>query len=82
MNDTIAIVFFIALLLAGFWIVMFANMMTFRPELLPGKYDKFIWGAAFILVPPLAPFAFWAFKIAYKAALQTETGVNPGESEG
>lgn len=63
------------ILLAIFWIIMFANMMTFADRDLPGKNDKILWTIVFILLPFLAPFGFWAFKHSYRARLEAERNI-------
>ena len=55
-----------------FWVLMFANMMLFGPKELPWEYDKVIWSCLFIILPPIAPFAFWMFKNAYRSTYQNE----------
>ncbi|MBL4883005.1 MAG: hypothetical protein JKY95_00535 [Planctomycetaceae bacterium] len=57
---------------AYFWVVMFVSMMLFGPKDLPWEYDKAIWGVLFIALAPMAPFAFWMFKDAYRGAIESE----------
>jgi hypothetical protein len=54
----------IALPLAFFWVTQFVQLMLLEDRLFPGKFDKAIWGAAFIVLWPLTPFAFRAWKSA------------------
>lgn len=53
------------------WVVMFATLMLLTDAQLPGRYDKPLWVAAFLLAAPLAPFAFWVFKSGYEIELET-----------
>lgn len=46
------------------WPYQFAQLMILSDENFPGSYDKILWVVAFILVFPLAPFAFMAWKSA------------------
>ena len=45
------------LALAVLWVVQFASFMVLEDKTFPGTYDKLIWGAAFLLAFPVAPFA-------------------------
>ena len=54
-----------------FWVYQFVQLMLLPEADFPGKYDKFLWTAAFIFVFLLAPFAFYGWKYAYKAMLAT-----------
>lgn len=56
-----------------FWIYQFVQLMLLSEADFPAKYDKCLWTAAFILVLPLTPFAFFGWKFAYKAMLAAET---------
>ncbi|MEX0653155.1 MAG: hypothetical protein WD534_07835 [Phycisphaeraceae bacterium] len=47
-----------------FWLVHFVDLMASPPQRFPGPHDKPIWAAVFILLVPLAPFAFWLWKQA------------------
>jgi hypothetical protein len=47
-----------------FWIVQFVQLMLLEDDLFPGPYDKLVWAAAFVILAPLAPFAFLAWKSA------------------
>jgi hypothetical protein len=55
-------VFLLVLFLILLWIFQFAQLMTLGDELFPGRFDKTLWAAAFILVFPVAPFAFMWWK--------------------
>ncbi len=52
----------IGIILAVYWIYQFTFMMVLEDSLFPGKNDKALWCAAFILAPVLAPFAFRAWR--------------------
>jgi hypothetical protein len=56
------IVMFIAIALAVFWVYQFAFLMSLEDAMFPGKHDKLLWCAAFILAPALTPFAFVMWK--------------------
>jgi hypothetical protein len=58
-----------------FWVYQFVQLMLLSEVDFPGKYDKCLWTVAFILAFVLAPFAFFGWKIAYRAMLakQVET---------
>ena len=58
------------LALAVLWVVQFASFMVLEDKTFPGTYDKLIWGAAFLLAFPVAPFAFIVWKSAYKSYLK------------
>lgn len=45
-----------------FWIVQFVDLMSLGDVHFMGRYDKLIWGAVFVFLFPLAPFAFWLWK--------------------
>jgi len=51
-----------ALVLAIFWMYQFVQLMLLEDIYFSARYDKIIWAAAFILVVPLAPFAFLMWK--------------------
>jgi hypothetical protein len=50
------------LLPIAFWIYQFVELMRLDDNSFSGRYDKMIWGAAFILLFPLAPIAFLYWK--------------------
>ena len=53
-----------------FWVYQFVQLMLLSEVDFPGKYDKCLWTAAFLIAFPLAPFAFFGWKFAYKAMLK------------
>ncbi len=46
------------LALAVLWILQFVFLMSLQDAILPGRHDKILWAAAFLLCPLLTPFAF------------------------
>ena len=48
----------IVVALAAFWVYQFVVLMLLQDSLLPGRHDKVLWFAAFLLCPLLTPFAF------------------------
>ena len=59
-----------------FWVYQFVQLMLFSDADFPGKYDKCLWTAAFILAFLLAPFGFFGWKYAYRAMLSAKAGRN------
>ena len=57
----------VALILCIVWVYQFVQLMMLSEADFPGKYDKCLWTAAFIVAAGLAPFAFLGWKSAYKA---------------
>jgi len=57
----------LAFALGIFWVWQFVQLMLLEDTLFPGRFDKILWAAAFILLSPLAPFAFRAWKFARTA---------------
>ncbi len=53
-----------AVLLAYFWVTQFVQLMLLEDALFPGRFDKALWCAAFLLFWPVTPFAFRAWKSA------------------
>jgi hypothetical protein len=54
----------IFLALAWVWLKQFVWLMMLGDKSFPGKYDKLIWGAAFVFLFVLAPFAFILWRSA------------------
>ncbi len=52
-------------LLGWFWVTQFIQLMLMAENDFPGRQDKQIWGAAFVILFIFAPFAFWGWKTAY-----------------
>jgi hypothetical protein len=44
--------------LIALWIVQFARLMSLEDGQFPGRFDKILWVAGFILICPLTPIAF------------------------
>ena len=42
-----------------FWLTQFIQLMLMSELDFPGRHDKILWTFAFLIVVPLAPFAFW-----------------------
>ena len=57
-----------------FWVCQFVQLMLLSDADFPGRYDRYIWIAAFFLFFLLVPFAFYGWKFAYKAMLAAKTG--------
>ena len=53
----------IAVVLIAFWCSKFVQLMSLGDNLFPGKYDKLLWFSLFILIPPIAPFAFGFWRL-------------------
>jgi hypothetical protein len=67
----------VPLALAVFWIVQFVQLMLLEDGLFPGPHDKLLWTAAFLILAPLAPFAFLAWKGARTAERKASAGDAP-----
>ena len=59
----------VGVILCIFWVYQFVQLMLLSEVDFPGKHDKCLWTAAFLLTFPFAPFAFFGWKFAYKAML-------------
>ena len=57
-----------------FWVCQFIQMMLLSEADFPGKYDKCLWTAAFVIVLLLAPFAFFYWKSANEAMRDSRSG--------
>ena len=60
------------LMFAVIWVFQFAMLMALDDKSFPGAYDKLIWAAAFLLVFPVAPFAFMLWKSMSKSYIQAK----------
>ena len=67
------IVLVIGLVIAVFWLCQFVSLMLLSESDFPGRHDKILWAAAFMLVFPVAPFAFIGWKTAYRSMRQWKT---------
>lgn len=61
----------VPLVVAIVWIVQFVQLMLLEDDLFPGAHDKLGWIAAFVILAPLAPFAFLMWKGARTAERKT-----------
>jgi len=55
----------LVVLLLILWLKQFVMLMLLEDNLFPGRYDKIIWAAAFILLFWITPFAFMVWRGAY-----------------
>ncbi len=75
---------FVPLAVAIVWIVQFVQLMLFEDDLFPGPHDKLGWIAAFVILAPLAPFAFlmWKWKRMRTAEREApSSGSSPARPE-
>lgn len=49
-------------LLVGLWLREFVILMRASDADFPGRFDKVVWAAAILLLPPIGAPAFWAFR--------------------
>lgn len=61
------IVFLLVLALFIFWLAQLIHLMNRRDDFFPGHNDKLIWAALFVFIAPLAPFAYFFWKVASEA---------------
>jgi hypothetical protein len=54
----------LAFLLLVFWCIQFTLLMLMEDRLFPGRHDKALWVAAFLLAALMAPFAFLLWRRA------------------
>jgi len=54
------------ILFAIFWCYNFVFLMMLEDNQFPGKHDKIIWATVFLILFPIAPFAFYFWKKATK----------------
>jgi len=55
------------LALAIFWVYQFVQLMLLEDRWFPGRFDKALWVGVFVLIFPLAPFAFLMWKAGRRA---------------
>jgi hypothetical protein len=67
----------ILLVFCYFWIEKFVELMLLEDRHFPGRFDKIVWAAVFILIAPLAPFAFRLWKSARTAELAPSLTATP-----
>ena len=58
---------FVFIAVGVIWVYQFIQLMLLSESDFPGKHDRYLWAAAFIVASPFAPIAFYAWKIAYFA---------------
>jgi hypothetical protein len=59
----VQLIFLVMLLgVAWVWLKQFVWMMSLGDDSFAGRYDKLIWGLAFVFLFPIAPFAFILWK--------------------
>ncbi|MCU0780292.1 MAG: hypothetical protein MUF04_04215 [Akkermansiaceae bacterium] len=63
---------FLALLI--FWGYQLVFLMLMEDKLFPGRFDKPMWVAVFVLAAPLAPFVFLFWRRAILAQAQDKSG--------
>ena len=61
------VIWSIVLLCAAFWITQFVHLMMMSDYDFPGRNDKALWVAAFLLGNILAAAAFWFWKYLMQA---------------
>jgi hypothetical protein len=62
----------VGILLLVFWICQFISLMLLSDADFPGRHDKVLWAAAFLLLFVVAAFAFYYWKMAYRSMRQAE----------
>ena len=62
----------VVILIVVFWICQFVSLMLLSDADFPGKHDKILWTAAFLLLFVVAAFAFYYWKMAYRSMRQAE----------
>ncbi len=70
------------LLAAAFWIFQFAELMTLSDYDFPGRHDKALWVAAFLLANILAAVAFWFWKQLIQSVRQQQQRHGDGPRDG
>ena len=69
----------IVIALACLWAYQFAQLMLLRDNDFPGRFDKSLWVAAFVLLAPVTVFAFIIWK---RAAIAIGAKRKAGEGRG
>ena len=54
-----------------FWVFEFVDFMKMTSDEFANEHDRFIWGAAFVLVFPATPFAFFLWRMMYEPKRDT-----------
>ena len=60
-------------LFAWAWVVEFVNLMGLSDDAFPGRFDKLVWIALMIFLPPVGVAAFWTFRRAHWPAEKPAT---------
>jgi len=68
----------IGVVIAILWVYQFTQLMLLSDADFPGKNDKALWVATFLLACLLAPFAFLSWKTAYKMMREEERSTDGG----
>jgi hypothetical protein len=64
-GPALALLFLITLgMLAFTWLRDFAHLMSQPDHAFPGRYDKLIWAALLIFLPPVGLLAYWSYRRA------------------
>ena len=67
------VIFLVAILLLIFWIRQFFDLMARTDDTFPGKYDKVIWAAVFLLTYVFGAFLYLIFKLEEDITQITES---------
>jgi len=62
--EQLAVLIVVSLVLIVFWVYQFVLLMLLSDDDFPGRYDKILWVAVFVLLSVIAPFAFLWWKRA------------------
>ncbi len=71
-------VLFMFLVMLGigiFWVFEFVEFMRMKADAFPNEHDRYIWAAAFILVFPATPFAFFLWQMMYEPEKDEKAGM-------
>ncbi len=63
---------YVGLIIALVWMYQFIQLMLLSDADFPGKHDKILWAAAFVLLFPITPLAFLWWKAAYRSMLRDD----------
>lgn len=71
----------VATVLTVLWVREFLFLMALRDEDLPGRFDKPIWAAVLILLPPLGLYLFRSHRLAHWPEPEPKPRVAPAARE-